>query len=84
MTDLVCRPELCYVISNTNHIMTNILSKIQNATSRVLTGFFFIWPRYLDLFYLIWPMFQHGLDIIKTNIIKKYQLSQTKNAASGV
>ena len=32
--------ELCNVISNAKHIKTIILTKIQNATSRVLTRLF--------------------------------------------
>ena len=37
-------PELINAISNTKHIKTTILTKIQIATSGVLTKFSFIWP----------------------------------------
>ena len=48
MMALDCSPELCNAISNAKYIRTIILTKIQNATSRVLTRFSFIWPS--DLF----------------------------------
>ena len=76
-------PELCNVISNATHIKTIILTKIQNANSRVLIRFFFIWPSDIYFYYLIWPIFKHGLDIIKKNILTKFRLAQNKNAASG-
>ena len=43
-------PLLCNVFSNAKLIKTIILTKIQNATSRMLTTFSFIW--YSDLFFL--------------------------------
>ena len=64
---------LCNVISNAKHIKTIILTKIQNATSRVLTTFSFIWPR--DLFFLpdmthihTWTRYHHDKhsDIVLT------------------
>ena len=71
-------PELCNVIPNAKHIKTIILTKIQNPISKVLTRFSFIW--HSDLFFFL-PLFEHGLDITKTNILTKLL---SKNAATGV
>ena len=64
-------PKLCNVISNAKHIKTIILTKI-HMKPPVLKDF----PSF--------GLAQHGLDIIKTNILTKFQLAQSKNAASGV
>ena len=69
---LVRSPELCNVIYNAKHIKTIILTKIQNATSIVLTRFSFIWPS--GLYFLLPDMthIPHGLHIIKTHILTKF------------
>ena len=75
------RPELCNVNPNAKHIKTIILTKNQMKPP-VLTRFSFIWPS--DLFCLPnMTTFEHGLDI-KTNILTKFQLAQSKNVASAV
>ena len=78
-------PELCNVISNAKHIKTTILTlTIQNATSKVLTRFSIIWPS--DLFFFLPDMtyIRTWTTLISSNILTKFQLAQSKNAASGI
>ena len=76
-------PELCNVISNAKHMKTIILTKIQNATSRVLTRFSFIVPSD-QVFYLIWPSFELILDLMEMNDLINFHEDQMQNVACRV